>query len=1648
MKQILLILCCFTFVIHSMQGQVDVYWSEDISRDLLGYDGSTTTMIYNAYGTNFSIRGMSVDERSNVLYWSELGTRIRKYDLGTSSFHPDDASMPTGSSIADLVMDYTNDRLFWTDRGTGSIYSADLDGSNQQTLVTGIGDPYGIDIDPTNNKIYYVDRGASSSIYNCNLDGTAQTLLLTESQLIDDVAIDPANNRIFWSGGNTTVIRTADLAGNGPTNFITGLPADGARGLEVDRDQAVLYYAVYNGNAIRTINTDGTGDALYVSTTAGVNNRPTWITIPNAPLPTPATALDFDGVDDQVVIPNDPAFSPTTGEITFECWAKSNTATWSGPDWAGLVSQRGPTPATDLRAILGRSGTTDVEFWIGGAFIGATVPDITQWHHYVGVYDGSEMQLYVDGVLAAQATTAIGILPLTDDVRIGYDAAGPSFPNRYLNGTIDEVRIWDYARCETEILAQKDCELAGTEAGLIAYYQFNEGVAAGTNTGVTTLPDISPNGHDGTLSSPPFALSGATSNWIDGTANGVGGACTPYSLPEVMVTEFLADPSGTDATDEWVEITNYGAVSYDLNSWTIEDQGVDNDPIATSATTIAAGASVIIARNKAQFENLWLGGCPNPNVLEVAGLTLANGPDEIIIKDNNGCRVHQVAFIGDERTGRATWYTEAFPPTTRVWGTEGSNQIDRQGNDGATGTLGYEENSTTADPNMRSALGSADIASPLENISGVASLDRGGAIRFNGANHLDAINPFAAQEFTVEMWINPEAIQNNLAIIVDNNHTGARNWVLQQNFANTNEYWFYTPSSPSIFFNLPANQWSHVVLVNENTTNGKKVYVNGVVVAEVTPTGPIPYNSTRIRFGDYVVGGRAWRGQIEEARIWDVVRTADEIRENMHLTLGACETGLVAYYQMNDGAGTTVTDIAGGNNGSFGGAPIWTASGVNVGNGGGSNSETISNVAAGVSTQTFAAANMTIEYLEHSAVEDVTVTYQEFTPNSTTGATGTAVYDNPMWTVNTSTSNTTQLMNLTFSFASAPFSGVTDGSKYRLFWRPMYDEGNWTQLDGQAIIVSATDVQFTGLYTKGQYMVVEASTAEVSDVRGNMYSFDGMNDHILMGNVLDFNNTDALTLEAWIKIPSVAPFMNFVGKQLNSGSYRGYHMYTQAGELKFSFVNTLSSNWLWVETTGANIDDNNWHHVAVIHDGSGTAAGVNLYVDGKLQTKVVNNDNLTATTITTAPFAIGSRNSSDGFLNGSIEEVRIWNVARTQNEIRENMHLTLKGDETGLVSYYQFNNDDPVGTAGGVKDAVGGNDGTTVGMTAVDYLASEVAVAGGVSDRLTVTGTGDITFPNTGVSINFASTPNGEIVVSRLRTEKPTGWGSVGGDVDNEYFVVWNYGTDQNPNVATMTFNGISHIPSTTANNEIALYKRGSRDFGATWGTAIANAASIVNHPVADVRFGSGALTTGFSQFVIVNNAQNADLPIELMAFNANRTSNDQVLLDWQTASELNNQGFYIERMLENETEFTAIGWIDGFGTTSDITHYEYNDNNAYTGVSYYRLRQVDFDGTETLSEVRAVNGSDLNVFSDVSIYPVPVRDELTVSFGKLPKGVNSGQVRIVDMQGRVIYEASVALASHQTLLIEEVQAWASGMYLLQIQLDNGSSMLEKFVKE
>ena len=926
-------------------------------------------------------------------------------------------------------------------------------------------------------------------------------------------------------------------------------------------------------------------------------------------------------------------------------------------------------------------------------------------------------------------------------------------------------------------------------------------------------------------------------------------------------------------------------------------------------------------------------------------------------------------------------------------------------------------------------------ASGVAGGPGIADDIRDNALDFDGADDKISLTTMPAlPSWTIEAWIYMEANGSWKTIYAPSTSFGV--------FMKNGQINFYSGGDQLIANTVTAlNQWNHIAVTYDGTN--LNAYLNGV------PDGNSTYVGGGFPSGTGFIAGQTiefFDGKMDEVRIWNSVRTENQIRENMHLTLSGCNTGLVAYYQMNEASGsTTLSDkTANGNTGTLTNMDVnavWVASDVNVGNDAAetSNSVSVATVPAGASSQSFGAANLEIQFLEHSGVEDYTVTYQAFTPNTNNGATGTTIFDNPMWTVNKSTATETQKMNLTFNFPSAPLSSL-DPTKYRLYWRPMNGEGDWSLLKGQAAaVLSASQIQFSSIYVTGQFMVVKGSEANVTDVRGNMYEINENSELIFVPGI-DLSNS-SFTIELWAKRITTTTEDHFFG-QGEFGTRTGLHArYNPNGSISFAFYfdDLITTAGQPAATDGA------WHHLAFVYNS--TTRLREIFVDGVFIASNTAGGDFNGA----AGMNIGSHippfGGGNNCFSGNIDEFRIWNDVRTQDEIRENMHLTLKGNETNLVAYYQFNTDGNVGDANSVIDAVGANHGTCANMNAADYIPSEVAVAGGVSQRMTISAAGTYNFDTPDVGITFSGNPNGEIVVSRLEVERPTGWASIGTDVDNEYFVVWNYGTNATPGVTSMQFDRISSIASPTL-TDVALYKRGSRDFGGTWGTQIATASALTTGASGSATFSGSPLTSGFSQFVIVSTSGLNDLPIELLAFDAERNNSSSVALTWSTASELNNKGFFVERMLEGETEFTVVQWVDGFGTTSETTHYAINNDNSFTGNSYYRLRQVDFDETESLSEIRAVRGSVFNEFTNVSLYPVPVSNELSVRFGKLPKGVRSGEVRIIDLQGRVLFDASVAVQSNQVLLIEEVTQWPAGMYMLHIRLDNGSTMTEKFVKE
>ena len=151
-------------------------------------------------------------------------------------------------------------------------------------------------------------------------------------------------------------------------------------------------------------------------------------------------------------------------------------------------------------------------------------------------------------------------------------------------------------------------------------------------------------------------------------------------------------------------------------------------------------------------------------------------------------------------------------------------------------------------------------------------------------------------------------------------------------------------------------------------------------------------------------------------------------------------------------------------------------------------------------------------------------------------------------------------------------------------------------------------------------------------------------------------------------------------------------------------------------------------------------------------------------------------------------------------------------------------------------------------------------------------------------------------------------------------------------------------------------------------GTPGTNAGSATNPQVNRTAIPLANLTNNFYWGSI--DATNTPLPVELISFTA-ALKFDIVELKWSTASELNNDHFTIERSTDLEN-FEVVATIPGNGTTNVIHHYNTLDPSPVYGRSYYRLKQTDFDGKYSYSDVRVIDYEGPK-FSSLRAYPNPL---------------------------------------------------------------------------
>ncbi|MBC7446458.1 MAG: T9SS type A sorting domain-containing protein, partial [Hymenobacteraceae bacterium] len=166
----------------------------------------------------------------------------------------------------------------------------------------------------------------------------------------------------------------------------------------------------------------------------------------------------------------------------------------------------------------------------------------------------------------------------------------------------------------------------------------------------------------------------------------------------------------------------------------------------------------------------------------------------------------------------------------------------------------------------------------------------------------------------------------------------------------------------------------------------------------------------------------------------------------------------------------------------------------------------------------------------------------------------------------------------------------------------------------------------------------------------------------------------------------------------------------------------------------------------------------------------------------------------------------------------------------------------------------------------------------------------------------------------------------------------------------------------------------------------------------------------------------------------------------WATAPEQNADRFEVQRS-SNGRDYKTIGSVAATGTTSTGHDYAFEDAQPLAGVSYYRLRQVDTDGTAQLSQDATVTLSGAAIVAALSTYPQPFAADLNLTVAAPTAG--AATVDVIDLTGRrVLSHVLPVVAGTTTLALPGASSLAPGAYVVRVTLPGGAALRQRIVKE
>lgn len=247
-------------------------------------------------------------------------------------------------------------------------------------------------------------------------------------------------------------------------------------------------------------------------------------------------------------------------------------------------------------------------------------------------------------------------------------------------------------------------------------------------------------------------------------------------------------------------------------------------------------------------------------------------------------------------------------------------------------------------------------------------------------------------------------------------------------------------------------------------------------------------------------------------------------------------------------------------------------------------------------------------------------------------------------------------------------------------------------------------------------------------------------------------------------------------------------------------------------------------------------------------------------------------------------------------------------------------------------------------------------------------------------------------------------------------------------NVGTVTLDIDMSANAVTDADDVILLKDSDGDGNYDDENVLAGfTASNFNSSTNILTFDNVSLSNG-DEFTVVSLRSTSPLPIELGTFTAQATKEQTAQLRWTTIQERNNDYFSIEHSLDG-VNFTAIGQVKGKGTVTTPQNYSFIHSSPQNGLNYYRLKQVDFDGTSSYSPIQAVR-IEKEQAPHISVYPNPTTQW---AFVKLTPGETLKSASIWNLQGQKVKHHSNNFIRNNGAYGVNLQDLAQGVYWLEL---------------